>query len=106
MTTRPLRSQKVWNTLQDALALMFQTWMVYVNRVGSEDGILFGGGSRVVDPSGRESAVLDGLDPGRLIAQLSSDALRRARTSTPLRRDEKPWIVAREISKLQSGSQA
>jgi len=99
-----LRSTKVWNTLQDALALFFQTWVVYVNRVGSEDGIAFSGGSRVVDPFGRETARLDGLEPGRLEAQISGDALQRARTSTPLRRDEKPWIVARALSADTEGN--
>jgi predicted amidohydrolase len=101
-----LRSTRVWNKMQDALALLFQTWIVYVNRVGSEDGVLFAGGSRVVDPMGREAAALAGIEPGRLEATLTSDALRRARVSTPLRRDEKPWIIARELAKLQGGQQA
>lgn len=93
-----LRSTQVWNTLQDALALFYQTWIVYVNRVGSEDGVCFSGGSRVVDPFGREVARLDGLEPGRIAATLSRDALNRARISTPLRRDEKPWIVQRALA--------
>jgi len=98
-----LRSTRVWYTLQDALALLYQTWIVYVNRVGSEDGIFFSGGSRIVDPSGQELARLEGLDPGRLEATLSAEALRRARIATPLRRDEKPWIVARELARLREG---
>src|SRR5262245_50505046 len=93
-----LRSAHVWNTLQDALALFFQTWIAYVNRVGSEDGVCFSGGSRIVDPFGRETARLEGLEPGRLAATLSKDALNRARISTPLRRDEKPWIVQRALA--------
>lgn len=100
-----LRSTHVWNKIHDTLALLYQTWIVYVNRVGSEDGILFGGGSRVVDPHGRETAVIEGLEPGRVTAHLSSDVLRRARVSTPLRRDEKPWIIARELNRLGSGAQ-
>lgn len=101
-----LRSTHVWNKIHDTLALLFQTWIVYVNRVGSEDGILFGGGSRVVDPHGREIAAIEGLEPGRAQARLTSEALRRARVATPLRRDEKPWIVAREVQRLGSGAQA
>jgi predicted amidohydrolase len=93
-----LRSTQVWNTLQDALALFFQTWVVYVNRVGSEDGICFSGGSRIVDPFGREAARIDGIETGRVAAVLSGDALARARISTPLRRDEKPWIVLRALA--------
>jgi len=93
-----LRSTQVWNTLQDALALFFQTWIVYVNRVGSEDGICFSGGSRVVDPFGREAARIDGIEAGVASAVLTGDALERARISTPLRRDEKPWIVLRALA--------
>jgi predicted amidohydrolase len=100
-----LRSTRVWNTLQDALALLFQTWVVYVNRVGCEDGVLFAGGSRVVDPMGRAVTMIDGFDAGRTEARLTSEALRHARTATPLRRDEKPWIVARELARLQSLAQ-
>lgn len=97
-----LRSVRTWNTLQDALAILFQTWIVYANRVGSEDGIQFAGASRVVDPSGVEVAALPPLEPGRLVHTIGDDALRRARVSMPLRRDEKPWIVARELAKLQA----
>lgn len=100
-----LRSAHVWAKIQDTLALLYQTWIVYVNRVGSEDGILFGGGSRVVDPNGRETAAIAGFEAGRVEAYLSSDVLRRARVATPLRRDEKPWIISREISRLASGAQ-
>ncbi|MBL8858804.1 MAG: carbon-nitrogen hydrolase [Planctomycetes bacterium] len=100
-----LRSMHVWNKIHDTLALLYQTWIVYVNRVGSEDGILFGGGSRVVDPHGRETVAIAGFDPGRVTAHLDSDVLRRARVSTPLRRDEKPWIIARELTRLASGGQ-
>jgi predicted amidohydrolase len=100
-----LRSTHVWNKIHDTLALLYQTWIVYVNRVGSEDGILFGGGSRVVGPDGRETAAIAGLDPGRVEARLDSDSLRRARVATPLRRDEKPWIIARELGRLSSGAQ-
>ncbi len=95
-----LRSVRIWNRMQDALALLFQTWIVYVNRVGSEDGILFSGGSRVVDPFGREEGALPLFDTGRLEAHLTGEALRRARISTPLRRDEKAWIVQRELSRI------
>jgi NAD+ synthase (glutamine-hydrolysing) len=100
-----LRSTHVWNTIHDTLALLFQTWIVYVNRVGFEDGIVFPGGSRVVDPNGREVAAIAGLEPGRVNVRMTSDELRRARTSTPLRRDEKPWLIARELNRLQSGGQ-
>ncbi len=95
-----LRSVQTWNRMQDALALLFQTWIVYVNRVGSEDGVLFSGGSRVVDPFGREGGALGTLEPGSLEVALSSEVIHRARITTPLRRDEKPWLVQRELERI------
>jgi len=93
-----LRSARVWNTMLEAASLWFQTWIVYVNRVGVEDGITFGGGSRIIDPDGQTVASLDILDPGLTDARLTSEALQRARLATPLRRDEKPWLVSRGMA--------
>lgn len=93
-----LRSAEVWNTMLTAAALWFQTWIVYVNRVGVEDGITFGGGSRVIDPDGRMAVELDILAPGRAAARLTSAALDRARFATPLLRDERPELVMRAIT--------
>jgi predicted amidohydrolase len=98
-------STRTWETLLDAAALLTQTWIVYVDRVGFEDGIAFAGGSRVVDPFGREAARLDGLDPGCVQVELTSAALHRARGITPLRRDEKPWVVAAELERFRARSE-
>ena len=92
-----LGSNRVWRTIQDAFALFFRTWVLYCNRVGWEDGVVFGGASRVVDPAGEPLGETLGLDPGRLDVRLDRTALSRARLQTPLRRDERPWILAREL---------
>ena len=55
--------------------------------------------ARVVDPFGQDSALLEGLDPGVLDARIDSATLDRARVALPLRRDERPWILARELAK-------
>jgi NAD+ synthase (glutamine-hydrolysing) len=94
-----LESNRVWRTLQDAMTLYFRTWTLYVNRVGWEDGIVFAGGSRVVDPFGHEVDKIDGFDPGDLDVRVTSDVTKRARIQTPLRRDERPWILARELAR-------
>ncbi len=96
-----LASSRTWNTLCDSMALLYQSYILYVNRVGFEDGVLFGGGSRAVDPFGQELVRAEGLDPCLLQVPISASGLRRARTATPLRRDEKPWLVARELKRLE-----
>jgi predicted amidohydrolase len=94
-----LASQRTWNILMSASALMYRTWAVYAGRVGWEDGIGFGGGSRVLDPYANVRAELDGLEPGTLEARLDAAILRRARSELPLRRDEKPAILAAELAR-------
>lgn len=94
-----LASQRTWNILLSATALLYRTWVAYSSRVGWEDGIGFGGGSRVLDPYATARATLEGLEPGTLATTMDSAILRRARSELPLRRDEKPWILATELAR-------
>jgi predicted amidohydrolase len=94
-----LASQRTWNILVSASALLYRTWVALASRVGWEDGIGFGGGSRVLDPTANVRAALEGLEPGSLEVVLDSATLRRARQEIPLRRDEKPWILAAELAR-------
>jgi NAD+ synthase (glutamine-hydrolysing) len=94
-----LASQRTWNVLLSATALLYRTWVAYSSRVGWEDGIGFGGGSRVLDPYANARAVIEGLEPGVLTTTMDSGILRRARNELPLRRDEKPWILAAELAR-------
>ncbi|QDU65004.1 nitrilase-related carbon-nitrogen hydrolase [Engelhardtia mirabilis] len=98
---RGLRSARTWDRLAGAFATLTQSWLVFANRVGFEDGVAFGGGSAVYGPGGDTIAQLDEaalLDPGRLDATLDGATLRRARVATPLRRDERPWVLASELA--------
>lgn len=94
-----LASQRTWNILLAATALLYRTWVAYASRVGWEDGIGFGGGSCVLDPYANARGVLEGLEPGLLAATMDSAILRRARSELPLRRDEKPWVLAAELAR-------
>lgn len=94
-----LASQRTWNILLSATALLYRTWVAFASRVGWEDGIGFGGGSRVLDPYANVRAALEGLEPGALAARMDSAILRRARSELPLRRDEKPAILAAELAR-------
>ena len=92
-----LGSQRTWDILLKASALLYRTWVLYAGRVGWEDGIGFGGSSALYDPFGGRRARIEGIEVGSLDLQLEAAALRRARVETPLRRDEKPWILARAL---------
>ena len=97
---REVSSVAVWHRLLGTTAQFLTTFVVYVNRVGYEDGLNFGGGSIAVDPFGRELAVLPALEPGLALTDLDPEVLRRARTAYPLLRDEKLDLVRRELDRL------
>lgn len=96
-----LDSQHVWGSLLRAVALFTQTWVVYVNRVGWEDGIGFAGGSCALGPDGETVAEIPGIETGSATVRLDSSALRRARVSSPMLRDEKPWLLAAELARVR-----
>ena len=75
--------------------------MVYVNRVGCEDGLTFGGGSLVVDPFGRVVLEAPALDEAFEVVDLKSEVLRRARIAYPLLRDENLELVQRELERIR-----
>ena len=94
-----LESNQIWRHLHEGLALHTRTWILYSNRVGWEDGVIFGGASRAVDPFGVELGRLEGLDPGHLDVAVSQGTLHRARIGTPLRRDARPHLFLRELQR-------
>jgi NAD+ synthase (glutamine-hydrolysing) len=95
-----LASQRTWDVLLSSISLLYRTWVVYASRVGWEDGIGFGGASAVLDPRGNRVARIDGFEPGLATARLDGADAARARFETPLRRDEKPWVLAAELARL------
>jgi len=94
-----LSSQRTWGVLLTSAALLYRTWVLFASRVGWEDGIGFGGESRVLDPHGGVKVELPGLETGTLLTHIDSATLHRARNDLPLRRDEKPWILAAELAR-------
>ncbi len=94
-----LGSQRTWDALLTSFAILYRSWVVYAARVGWEDGIGFGGATAIIDPFGNRVARLEGLEPGTLEGLLERRTLHRARTETPLRRDEKPWILASQLGR-------
>ncbi|HZN53875.1 MAG TPA: nitrilase-related carbon-nitrogen hydrolase [Candidatus Polarisedimenticolaceae bacterium] len=98
---RGITSLTVWHDLLRTTAQFQTSFVVYVNRVGYEDGLNFGGGSAALDPFGRIVASLPGLSEGMTVAELDVEVLRRARTAYPLLRDENLELVHREIARIR-----
>jgi len=93
-------SVRSWERVGQTLSQFLTVHWAYVNRVGYEDGLAFAGGSYVADPFG--NLLLDGAENVEAIyrVDLPYSTLRRARTQTPLLRDEKPELVWRHLGKI------
>jgi N-carbamoylputrescine amidase len=79
---------------------MQQSWVIFCNRVGTEEGARFWGGSRVLDPVGNVVAEAALWEPELLIADLDVDAAKVRRHEVPLVAEARLGLVAREVNRL------
>jgi predicted amidohydrolase len=92
---------RAWETINRAYAQLFTCYVLYINRVGYEDGACFWGGSEVIAPSGEPVAKAEYLSEQLLVAEIDPVEIRRARTANPLLRDERPDVTLRELERIQ-----
>ncbi|WP_327354362.1 nitrilase-related carbon-nitrogen hydrolase [Streptomyces sp. NBC_01304] len=89
-----------WDTLLSYTARMLQCWVVFVNRVGNENGASFWGGSRVVDPRGTVVAQAPKWEPGLVTVDIDVHEARRQRRAVPLVAEARLGMVDREVRRL------
>lgn len=89
-----------WDTLLSYTARMLQCWVVFVNRVGNENGASFWGGSRVVDPRGTVVAQAPKWEPGLVTVDIDVHEARRARRAVPLVAEARLGLIDREVRRL------
>jgi predicted amidohydrolase len=103
---KELASISSWVDLCRVTAKFQTVYVVYVNRVGVEDGMHFSGGSFVANPLGDVVSRAPALKETLRLATLSRSVLRHARTLYPLLRDEKPQVVLDALSRPMGGVSA
>lgn len=96
-------SQQFWERLLRTYAQLYTCFIVFVNRVGFEDGVFFFGHSFVVNPAGDIIAASSSIDEDFLTVDLDLSLLRRERYRTPLLRDEDPYLTMRVLNRLLQG---
>ena len=96
-----LASAQTVSSFLRTYAEMLTTFVVYVNRVGVEDGVSFGGGSLCHAPDATELACAPLFDEVLITAELNPDDLRRARLRFPVLRDERRDLVWRELQRME-----
>lgn len=102
----PFQNATTWERTVRTCGDLLTAYVVYVNRVGYEDGACFWGGSEIVTPGGEPLAKARYLDEELLLAEMDPGALRRARVANPLLRDERLEITLRELTRVIQARQA
>ncbi|MBI2428687.1 MAG: acyltransferase [Ignavibacteriales bacterium] len=82
-----------------AYARLLSTYVVFVNRVGYEDGVNFWGGSQVVDPSGSPLVTAKLFQEDLIFATLDENSIRRARRFSRHFIDDSPEFTITHLKK-------
>ncbi|MFA5027191.1 MAG: nitrilase-related carbon-nitrogen hydrolase [Candidatus Methylomirabilota bacterium] len=96
----PFQNSATWERMLRTYGDLFTCFVAYTNRVGFEDGACFWGGSELIDPSGRTLVKAPYLDAALVVADLEPGALRRARLTNPLLRDERLEFTLQELTRI------
>ena len=93
-------SARMWELMGEAVAHFFQSFVIYCNRVGFEDGKSFAGGSFIYNPGGQLVAKSPYVDEDFLVKDIDLEEIRRFRKNRPYRRDEKPEITLEAFKRI------
>lgn len=94
--------QRDWQDLLHYHARFLQSYVVFVNRVGTESGLTFWGGSQVIDPWGNLLAQAPRYEPTLLVCDIDLTAVRQARRALPLVKEARLGLLSREFERLTS----
>jgi predicted amidohydrolase len=94
--------QREWRDINRFHARMLESYVVFVNRVGSEGELEFWGGSHVVDPWGEIVAEAPLDEPALITVELDLEQVRRRRREMPLIKEARLALINREIERLAS----
>lgn len=93
---------EIWENLNRTSAHIFTSYFIFCNRVGFEDGLLFWGGSEVIDPHGKVVAKAPYFKEHLLVAEIDGLKLKHARIHTTLLSDERIDLVAEELRRISA----
>jgi predicted amidohydrolase len=92
---------RVWETLIKALAINTTSYVVFANRVGVEDGLMFFGGSEVIDPHGHRLGKAKYFEEDMINVDVDMLKLKHARINTTLLSDENLPVVIDELARIR-----
>jgi predicted amidohydrolase len=93
-------SAEYWQSITTFYGRMFQLFVVFVNRVGTEGDLRFWGGSHVVDPWGNVIAEAARGTEDLVTVEVDLAEVRRRRRSIPLVKEARLGLLQREVTRL------
>jgi N-carbamoylputrescine amidase len=93
-------SASYWRDITRFYARMFQSFVVFTNRVGQEGRLRFWGGSHIVNPWGEIVAEAPEDQEVIVTAEIDLEQVRRRRREVPLVREARLALLQRELSRL------
>lgn len=93
-------SRSYWRDITRFYGRMFQLFVVFVNRVGTEGDLRFWGGSHVVDPWGEIVAEAPVDEEHLLTVDIDLTDVRRRRRAIPLVKEARLGLINREVERL------
>jgi len=92
-----------WESINRALSIFTTSYIVFVNRVGVEDGLMYWGGSEIYDPHGRRSVKASYFEENLVIGEMDMLKLKHSRITSTVLSDEKLTVDIEELSRIHAG---
>jgi NAD+ synthase (glutamine-hydrolysing) len=93
-------SSRMWELMGASISRFSQTFVLYCNRVGYENGKSFAGGSFIYSPGGQLIAKSPYVDEDFLVKEIHLEDIRRFRKKRPYRRDDKPEVICEALKRV------
>lgn len=93
-------SCRMWELMGETISRFSQTFVIYCNRVGYEEGKSFAGGSFIYNPGGQLIAKCPYVDEDFLVKEIHLEDIRRFRKKRPYRRDDKPEVICEALKRV------
>jgi len=95
-----LDTREYWRDITRFYARMLESYVIFVNRVGKQEDLLFLGYSHVVDPWGCIVVEGPGHAEALITADIDLDNVRRRRREVPLVKEARLALLSRELNRL------
>ena len=95
-----LDTRNYWRGITRFYARMLESYVIFVNRVGKQDNLVFWGYSHVVDPWGTVVAEGPLHEEALITVDIDLGNVRRRRREVPLVKEARLALLARELNRL------